>query len=45
MDIVDLAKSVGLLSTTYRKQLELDAMASVSEGEVMSTQSAYLNIR
>lgn len=42
---MDLANSVDLLSTTYRKHLELDAMTSVGEGNLTSTQSAYLNIQ
>ena len=42
VDIVDLANSVDVLINTYRRQLELDAMAC---GEVTSTQSAYSNIQ
>ena len=42
VDIVDMANSVDVLSNTYRKQLALDAMTSVSES--MST-SAYSNIQ
>ena len=41
VDVVDLASSVDLLSTTYKKQLELDAMTSAE----VTTQSAYLNIQ
>ena len=42
VDIVDLANSFDILSNMYRRQLELDAMTSVSE--VIST-STYLNIQ
>ena len=44
VDIVDLANSVDVLSNMYTRQLELDAMTS-GEGNLMSTQSAYLNIQ
>ena len=43
VNMVDLANSVDVLSSTYIRQLELDAMTSVSK--VLSTQSAYSNIQ
>ena len=42
VDIVDMANSVNVLRNTYKDQLALDAMTSVSE---LTSTSAYSNIQ